>query len=137
MGRSTYRLTCTNEKFPSWKKVVDRIDFVTTCKMDAKKFKGACETLNIFDQVRSTAEFSTDDGVSKLTKKTPGGSAHRTIPIEDVVGKSMDIELSSRHFEVASKAVVGDEIGVSLSGRKSIGMLNLGGGVRMYFVPFQ
>jgi hypothetical protein len=54
----------------------------------------------------------------------------------DADGDDMVVQVSSRHFKVAADKATEDDIDLFLSGKTSMAMLTLGGGVRMYFQPF-
>lgn len=136
MGEATYRIISLADKFPNFKAHIDRLSFVSSCKVSVKSLKGACGSLDVFEQVRATMELDIDGGRLRFDKKTPNGRARRSLQITEADGDQLELDISSRHFAVAASSAIEDEIELKLSGSKSLGLLDLGGNTRMYFMPF-
>jgi DNA polymerase III sliding clamp (beta) subunit (PCNA family) len=136
MGTATYQVVALNDKFPPYEKVIDKLDFVSSCMINAKAFKEVCSTLAIFEIVRTAMDFSVGKREIKFNKSASSGSVKRSLSLDDADGDDMEVSISSRHFKVAGDKTNQDVITLHLSGKKSMGLLDIGDGVRMYFQPF-
>lgn len=137
MGKATYQVVALNDKFPPYEDIIKKLDFISSCKMNTQAFKEVCSTLAIFERVRTTMDFSVGKREIKFNKSASNGSVKRALALDDADGEDMVIDISSRHLLVAAKAASQDAVDMFLSGKKSMGLLELGDGVRMYFQPFK
>jgi DNA polymerase III sliding clamp (beta) subunit (PCNA family) len=142
LGKATYRVIALSDRFPKFAKAIAKLSFIAGCKVEARTLKEICSTLVVFEQVRTRIAFSKDDdgtmsGAMTFDKMAEEGSAKRIMPVSDVSGEELELDISSRHLAVAVKKAEDEVLDLKFSGKHSLGLLDLGGGVRMYFMPFK
>lgn len=139
IGMATYQISPITDKFPNFEKLLSRLSWVTTCKIDANILKSVCNSLDIFDQVRTFMSLTIKDnkiGELVFHKTVDKGTTKRKISVKDASGENIELNISSRHLQVAVGQASINEITMYLSGSKSMGKLDLGDGIAMFFQPF-
>ena len=141
-GEARYLIASICDTFPKYERVLSKLNWIVTCQINKKEMESAIKSFDLFEQVRTRMEVS-KSGEIGLRKITDKGKATRYITANGLAftkkedEQDIEMDISSRHLSLAISTATKDEVKVSLSGRASMGKIELGDGLEFYFQPFK
>lgn len=124
VGRLSFRITCSTEKFTRFEDIIEKTDFKFAAKFNTQIVKVAVDKLaKTNDYTKTQVRFSTTEKIMELGKQD--GKFVQTSHAEMLEGSGgdLDLEVSIRHFKLAIDASDCQQTKVFFSGKKSLALV--------------
>lgn len=138
IGAVEYRVTCSNEPFAKFDKLINALSFRNTCKMKTQQIRPICSKLDIIQPPRTEVILSAKKQTLSFSKKEGGKGATKgqSVPLTDIQGDDFEFVISSAHLSLAVSNAESDEIEWKFSGKTSLSCMVLSENLTTYFSPF-
>jgi len=138
IGEVLFRVTCSDDPFAKFEKVVKMLDYKSSCKVRTKQMQDVCGKLDVLQIVRTHVVLDTKKKALIFAKKDSGKGAGKgiAVPLVDVSGDDIELCVSGLHLSKAVNHALGDEIEWKFSGQKSLTCMVLAPNIAVYFPPF-